>query len=55
VTIVATVGFGDIHAQGTAARLLVTVHMLFNLVYLGTALRLLTGAQGQPPATPGEE
>lgn len=42
VTIVSTVGFGDIHATGSAARLLVTVHMVFNLVYLGTALRLLT-------------
>ena len=55
VTVVATVGFGDIHAQGTAAKLLVTVHMLFNLIYLGTALRLLTGSQAQLPPTPGEE
>ena len=54
VTVVSTVGFGDIHAQGTAAKLLVTVHMLFNLIYLGTALRLLTGSTTpQPP--PGEE
>ena len=52
VTIVSTVGFGDIHAEGTAARLLVTSHMLFNLIYLGTALRLLTGTQVNPP---GEE
>ncbi len=55
VTIVATVGFGDIHAQGTAAKLLVTVHMLFNLIYLGTALRLLTGSQAAAAPTPGEE
>ena len=50
VTVVSTVGFGDIHAEGTAARLVVTAHMLFNLVYLGTALRLLTGdaARGLP-------
>lgn len=48
VSIVSTVGFGDIHAVGTVARLLVTVHMLFNLVYLGTAVRLL-GAAGRSP------
>jgi hypothetical protein len=42
VTIVATVGFGDIHPQGTVGQLAATVHMLFNLVYLGTALRLLS-------------
>lgn len=52
VTIVSTVGFGDIHAVGNEARLLVTAHMLFNLIYLGTALRLLTGTQVDPP---GEE
>lgn len=53
VTIVSTVGFGDIHAEATAARLLVTAHMLFNLIYLGTALRVLT--QGGPAQPPGEE
>jgi voltage-gated potassium channel len=39
---VTTVGFGDVHAQETLARALVTVQMLFNFFYLGTALRLLT-------------
>jgi voltage-gated potassium channel len=42
VTTVTTVGFGDVHAQETLARALVTVQMLFNFFYLGTALRLLT-------------
>jgi hypothetical protein len=42
VTLVATVGFGDIHPAGTVAKLAATVHMLFNLVYLGTSLRLLS-------------
>lgn len=42
VTLVATVGFGDIYATGTLAQVLATVHMLFNLVYLGTALRMLS-------------
>jgi voltage-gated potassium channel len=47
VTVMATVGFGDIHAQGTLAKLVVTVHMIVNLIYIGTALRLLT--TGRPP------
>lgn len=58
VTVVATVGFGDIVPVGTAARTLVTVHMLVNLVYVGTALRLLTNrsaaaATHGEPAPPG--
>lgn len=52
VTLVATVGFGDIHPAATAAQLVATAHMLFNLIYLGTALRLLTGG-GADPRTPG--
>jgi voltage-gated potassium channel len=43
VTTVATVGFGDVHAAGTVARVMVTVQMLFNLIYLGTALRIISG------------
>jgi voltage-gated potassium channel len=45
VTVMSTVGFGDIHAAGSLARLIVTVHMVFNLIYLGTALRWLTWHQ----------
>jgi voltage-gated potassium channel len=45
VTLVATVGFGDIHPAGTAAQLLATAHMVFNLIYLGTAIRLLTSGR----------
>ncbi len=52
VTLVATVGFGDVHASATASRLAVTVHMLFNLIYLGTALRVLTSGS-RPNALPG--
>jgi hypothetical protein len=54
VTIVATVGFGDIHAADSLAQLLVTLHMLFNLIYLGTALRVLTGGRPLPPPERGE-
>jgi hypothetical protein len=46
-TVVSTVGFGDVHAEGNLARVVVTVHMLFNLIYLGTALRMLI-ARVQP-------
>jgi hypothetical protein len=48
VTTTATVGFGDIHAVGTPARLLVTVQMLFNLIYIGTALRILSSGISFP-------
>lgn len=47
VTVISTVGFGDIHAAGTAARGLVTVQMLVNVFFLGAALRLLTGLGGR--------
>jgi len=51
VTVMSTVGFGDIHATGTAARAVVTGHMLFNLIYIGSALRLLSRRAGEavPP------
>jgi peptidoglycan/LPS O-acetylase OafA/YrhL len=42
VTTLATVGFGDVHAQGQLARQVVTVQMVFNLVVLASAARGLT-------------
>jgi len=42
VTLVSTVGLGDIHPTGTFGQLLATSHRLFNVIYLGTALRLLS-------------
>ncbi|RYV52715.1 potassium channel family protein [Pengzhenrongella frigida] len=52
VTTVATVGYGDIHAVSSPARLLVTAQMLLNLIYVGTALRVLSNLRGfgQAPA-----
>jgi voltage-gated potassium channel len=38
----ATVGYGDIHATGQAARGLVTVQIVFNLVFVGALGSLLT-------------
>ena len=46
VTIVSTVGFGDIHAVSTPARAVVTAQMLVSVFYIGVALRLLTGLRG---------
>jgi voltage-gated potassium channel len=43
VSTLATVGFGDVHASGQLARAAVTIEMLFNLVFLGTAVTFVTG------------
>jgi hypothetical protein len=48
VTTTATVGYGDIHATQTPARLMVTAQMLFNLIYIGTALRILSSGISFP-------
>lgn len=44
VTVLGTVGFGDVTADGQLARVLATVNILFNLVALGVGLRLITFA-----------
>ena len=44
LTTLVTVGFGDIHAKGQLARLLVIAQMLFNVVVLAAAFRVLAGA-----------
>ena len=44
VTVFATVGFGDITAMTEAARLVVTVQMLIDLVILGLGARVIFGA-----------
>lgn len=42
VTTLGTVGFGDIHAAGQAARALVTAQIAFNLVFVGALASVLT-------------
>lgn len=42
VTVTSTVGFGDVHAIGQTGRVVVTLQMIFNVVYVGTAIRLLS-------------
>ncbi|WP_199904912.1 potassium channel family protein [Nocardioides sediminis] len=44
VTVFTTVGFGDIVAETSNARLMVVVQMLLNLVVLGAGIRLLASA-----------
>ena len=44
VTIFATVGFGDITATSQAARVLVTVQMILDLILLGVGIRVFTSA-----------
>jgi voltage-gated potassium channel len=43
ISTLATVGFGDVHATGQAARAAVTVQILFNLVFIGLGVTLVTG------------
>ena len=43
VSTLATVGFGDVHPVGELARAAVTVQIVFNLVFLGTAVSLIAG------------
>jgi hypothetical protein len=43
ISTVATVGFGDVHAAGQLARAAVTVQIVFNLVFLGAALTMISG------------
>jgi voltage-gated potassium channel len=42
VTILATVGFGDIAPKTDAAQVLVTLQMILNIILMGTAVKMLT-------------
>ena len=44
VTVFSTVGFGDITAKTDVARILVTIQMLFDLVIIGLAAKVVFGA-----------
>jgi voltage-gated potassium channel len=46
VTTLSTVGYGDIHASGTAARVLVTIQIMVNLAFLGIVVRVMARAAG---------
>jgi voltage-gated potassium channel len=43
ISTLATVGFGDVHPTGQLARGAVTLQIVFNLVFLGAAVSMITG------------
>jgi voltage-gated potassium channel len=43
VSTMTTIGYGDIHAQGQVARLLVLVQMAFNIVFVGALASIVSG------------
>jgi voltage-gated potassium channel len=43
ISTLATVGFGDVHPVGQLARAAVTLQIIFNLVFLGTAVSVISG------------
>ena len=47
LTTLTTVGFGDVYAAGQVARALVVVQLLFNVVVLASAARVLTDSLGR--------
>jgi len=53
VTVLATVGFGDISATSQIARLVVTAQMILNVVGLGVGIRLIIRASGVNAPPPG--
>ncbi|MEY4175064.1 MAG: hypothetical protein RI900_2229 [Actinomycetota bacterium] len=48
VSTLSTVGYGDIHAAGSAARIAVTVQILLDLSVIAGAVKLLLGAARRP-------
>lgn len=42
VSTLVTIGYGDVHAEGQTARALVLVQIVFNVVFVATAARLLS-------------
>ncbi len=58
ISTLATVGFGDVHAVGQLARAAVTLQIVFNLVFIGAAVSIISAFfrsratvryQSQPP------
>jgi voltage-gated potassium channel Kch len=43
ISTLATVGFGDVHPVGQLARAAVTLQIVFNLVFLGAAVSMISG------------
>ncbi|MBC7290583.1 MAG: two pore domain potassium channel family protein [Actinotalea sp.] len=49
-TTMTTVGYGDVHATGQAARVLVTTQLLFDIVFLGALAALFSRRLARPVA-----
>ena len=52
MTTLSTVGYGDVHAAGQAARAIVTVQIVFNLVVIGALASVFTTRLRQRAARP---
>ncbi|HEY3339291.1 MAG TPA: potassium channel family protein [Propionicimonas sp.] len=57
LTTVATVGYGDINAAGQLARLLVSIQLVFNVVFIAALVGLLQGRmrEGRPGSRDGDD
>lgn len=60
ISTLATVGFGDVHPVGQLARAAVTLEIVFNLVFLGAALSMISGffrtrARSRMGTRPGDD
>lgn len=53
VSTLSTVGFGDAHAVGQVARLVVTIQILIDLAVLAVAIKLLASVAGERAAQLG--
>ncbi len=51
VSTLATVGFGDVHATDQLSRILVTIQIAFDLVFVGALVTVLTGLIRQRATT----
>ena len=52
VTIMTTVGFGDVHPVGQVSRALVTAHMAFDVVFIAAFAGLYRSSLGREPVEP---
>ncbi len=55
ISTLATVGFGDVHPAGQLARAAVTLQIVFNLVFLGTAVSVISGFFRTRASWPGSK
>ena len=55
LTVLSTVGFGDVHAVGQTARVLVSAQIVFNLLVISLAVGAVRDAARPRPKAAGEE